>query len=262
MKKLVGLSVFMGLLILPGCLDTVEETTMNEDGSGVYTSIADMSKLLSIVVAMGGNDEKTKELQKLSMDTTMMLATMQDSSMQLTDEEKKLIEKGTARVIINMKDEKLTATFNIPFSKPADIPAINSFLKSSKANLLQKQMKNALPGGGQTNEDMDMFVGGGGGQPDISDYFDFTYERSKLKKKLNKEKYAKIEEDDSLKNLMEMGQMGMPVSFKTVINLPKPAKKAEGKGVILSDDKKRIIIEGTLEDFMEDASKFEYEIEF
>ena len=59
-----------------------------------------------------------------------------------------------------------------------------------------------------------------------------------------------------------MGQMGMPISFKTIINLPKPAKKAEGKGVKLSDDKKKITIEGTLDDFFEDPSQFEYEIEY
>ena len=47
-----------------------------------------------------------------------------------------------------------------------------------------------------------------------------------------------------------------------MINLPGPAKKAEDKGITLSDDKKKITIEGTLDDFMEDASTFEYEIEY
>ena len=50
--------------------------------------------------------------------------------------------------------------------------------------------------------------------------------------------------------------------MKTVINLPKPAKKAEGKGVKLSEDKKKILMEGTLDDFFEDGSYFEYNIEY
>jgi hypothetical protein len=59
-----------------------------------------------------------------------------------------------------------------------------------------------------------------------------------------------------------MAQMGMSVNMKTVINLPKPVKKAEGKGVKLSGDKKKITIEGTLDDFFEDGSYFEYNIEY
>jgi hypothetical protein len=59
-----------------------------------------------------------------------------------------------------------------------------------------------------------------------------------------------------------MASMGMTMNFKTIINLPRPAKKAEGKGIQLSNDKKKITIEGSLDDFLEDASKFEYEIEY
>ena len=44
----------------------------------------------------------------------------------------------------------------------------------------------------------------------------------------------------------------MSANMKTIFNLPKPAKKAEGKGVKLSDDNKKITIEGTLDDFFED----------
>jgi len=65
-----------------------------------------------------------------------------------------------------------------------------------------------------------------------------------------------------LKSMQEMAQMGMSVNMKTVINLPKPAKKAEGKGVKLSEDRKKITMEGTLDDFFEDGSYFEYNIEF
>ena len=59
-----------------------------------------------------------------------------------------------------------------------------------------------------------------------------------------------------------MAQLGMAINMKTIINLPKPAKKAEGKSLKLSDDKKKITMEGTLDDFFEDASYFEYDIEF
>ena len=268
MRKLIGLTAFVSLFLLCGCLDTIEETTLNEDGTGVYTNTADMSKIFAVINGMGGamgsDNEKLKDLEKIAVDTVMLLKDIQDSSSKLTAAEKKLIEKGTARLIMNYKQEKFTATYSIPFSKPADIIGINDLLKSSRGDIFEKQMKNALPGSGIGNdkdEDMAM-MGSGGGQPDINNYFDFTYERSKLKKKVNKERYANAKDDKDLQSLQEMGGMGMPVNFKTIINLPKPAKKAEGKGVKLSDDRKKITIEGTIEDFLEDASQFEYEIEF
>ena len=74
--------------------------------------------------------------------------------------------------------------------------------------------------------------------------------------------YANVENDKSLTSLKEMSQMGMASTMKTIFNLPRPAKKAEGKGVKLSDDRKKVTIEGTLDDFFEDATFFEYEIEY
>jgi len=264
MKRLIGFSVLIGSLILSGCLDTVEETTFNEDGSGVYSSTADMSKVFTMLGALGGggSNDKLKDIEKIAIDTIMMMKDMQDSTVKLTSEEKKLIEKGTVRVIMNYKEEKFTTTYSVPFSKPADILALNTLIKSSKGDVFQEQMKMALPNADKGSDDDMPMMGDGEGEPDLNGYFDITYEKSKLKKKINKEKYANVKDDKNLQTMMEMGQMGMPVNFKTVINLPRPVKKAEGKGVTVSENKKTITIEGTLDDFMEDPSKFEYEIEY
>jgi hypothetical protein len=96
----------------------------------------------------------------------------------------------------------------------------------------------------------------------LDQYYTSVYEKGKFTRKLNKEKYATVSDDKMLKSMQEMAQMGMTVNMKTVINLPKPAKKAEGKGVKLSQDKKKITMEGTLDDFFEDGSYFEYNIEY
>ena len=112
------------------------------------------------------------------------------------------------------------------------------------------------------DDDEDMPMGNEDGTPSISSYFQTTYEKNKMMKKVNKEVFAKLQDDESLKQVKEMSQMGMAMNLKTVINLPRPAKKAVGKGVTLSDDKKKVTIEGTLDDFFEDPSKFEYEIEY
>ena len=262
MKRLIGLSAVIGLFILSGCFDTVEETTINDDGSGKIVSSIDMGKMLSALSAMGG-DEKMKEVEKVNVDTTVFMKDIKDSVKSLTDTEKKLLEKGTAHLVMNIKEEKFSISFAIPFSKLSDVPAVHEALKKSNGKIMENMMSKVVPEDKKGNDDMDMSgMGDKEGTPDISDYFQTSYEKNKMTKKVNKEKFAKIDEDQSLKSLKEMGQMGMPVNFKTVINLPKPAKKANGKGITLSDDKKTVIIEGTLDDLFEDPSKFEYEIEY
>lgn len=262
MKRLIGLSAILGLFILSGCFDTVEETTINDDGSGKIVSTIDMGKMISALSAMGG-DEKMKEAEKINIDTTVFLKDVKDSVKSLTDAEKKLLEKGTGQIIMNMKEEKFSISFTIPFSNISDIPAVHGALKKSNGKIMKNIMSKIVPEEEKGKNDMDMEgMGDKEGTPDLSDYFQASYEKNKMTKKINKEKFAKVDEDKSLSSLKEMGQMGMPVNFKTVINLPKPAKKANGKGITLSDDKKKVTIEGTLDDFFEDPSKFEYEIEY
>lgn len=262
MKRLIGVFAIIGLTILSGCFDTVEETTLNDDGSGTVVSSIDMGKMFSALAAMGG-DEKMKEAEKISIDTTIQMKSIKDSIKNLSDVEKKLLEKGTAHLIMSIKDEKFSVSFTVPFLKPSEITAVHEVLKKSNGKIMEKVMEKIMPEEEKNKNGMDM--GGMGekdGTPDLSGYFQTTYEKNKLTKKINKEKFAKVDEDASLKSLKEMGQMGMPMSFKTVINLPKPAKKANGKGITLSDDKKTVIVEGTLDDFFEDPSQFEYEIEY
>ena len=65
-----------------------------------------------------------------------------------------------------------------------------------------------------------------------------------------------------MKSLQQVSEMGSPITANYVIDLPRPAKKAEGKAIKLSDDKKKITLTVTSDDFVNDPSKFEYHIEY
>jgi hypothetical protein len=56
--------------------------------------------------------------------------------------------------------------------------------------------------------------------------------------------------------------MGASVKYNYIINLPTTAKKVEGKSVKLSQDKKKVTLSVSSEDFFDDPSKFEYKIEY
>lgn len=260
MKKISWLIGVVILLMTTGCFETVEESSINDDGSGVFSSSMDMSKMIALAKNFGGDSKELKEAQTMKKDTVINLKDIKDSLQNLSPQEKKILDKATLKILMSIPDEQFTITFNFPYSRPADLETIASVLKKAKRDMVKNQLNGMVPGGEGSNQMGNM--GNDEGDSEISDYYICTYEKGHLTKKLNKEKYANLENDKSMKTLQEMGQMGMPVDFKTIINLPRAAKKAEGKGVKLSDDRKKVTIEGNLDDFFEDASKFEYNIEY
>ena len=266
MKKISWVACLFVLVVFSGCFDTLEEVTINENGSGTFVNTLDMGKLLGLAKTMGSGKDEMKDIDKLKMDTIIYLKDLKDSMKNLNAAEKNIAATGTLKIQVDANDDKMNFTFTFPFSKISEIDGIQGVLKKAKQDIIDDTMKKimgeengkneAMPGneeGDEKKEDMGT---------NIDAYYTSVYEKGKVTRKLNKEKYAHVEDDKSLKSLQEMAQLGMAMNMKTVINLPKPAKKAEGKGLKLSDDKKKITMEGTLDDFFEDASYFEYNIEY
>jgi hypothetical protein len=270
MKKLPCLFTIAALFVLSGCFDTIQESTINDDGSGVFVSTMDMGKLLGMVKMVAGEKDEMKEMDKMKKDTTIYLKDIRDSVKNLSEAEKKLMDKGSLKVIMNMPDEIFSMSFSFPYSQPADLATINGLLKKTKQNVMADQMDKLMGGdtsGTDKKDAMEHNLLLGDMKPDsniseVDDYYKYEYKKGKISKKLIKEKYAHVENDKTLASLKEMNQMGISSTMKTIFNLPKPAKKAEGKGVKLSSDRKKVTIEGSLDDFFEDASYFEYEIEY
>jgi hypothetical protein len=265
MKKINWLIVLGVLFISAGCFDTVEEISMDDKGGGVFVSTADMSSLMGMIKAFAGDKLKNDSLtddKKMKMDTLINLKDMKDSLGNLNADEKKLLEKATLKINMDIEGEKFTITFTFPYSRPADIVTIGGILKKTKNKLFTKQLDKMNPEG-KDNPTREMIgLDEEGNSFEVSDYFIQSYKYGYLSKKLNREMYAHVNSDSSLNGLKQMSQMGFNSSLKTIINLPKPAKKVGGRGVKLSDDRKKITIEGTIDDFFEDASLFEYEIEY
>ncbi|HEX6170618.1 MAG TPA: hypothetical protein VFZ33_13050 [Chitinophagaceae bacterium] len=266
MKKISWIAGLFMLVAFSGCFDTVDEFTIAENGSGTFVNSLDMGKVLGLAKTMGGGNDEMKEFEKMKVDTVVNLKDIKDSLKKLNDAEKKIAANGTLRIQIDGKEDKLNFTFTFPFSNASEIAPIHRVLKKAKEDVLDEIMTNLMGKGSNKNEELL-----GKGEDDeqseemganLDQYYTNVYEKGKFSRKLNKEKYANISDDKALKSMQEMAQMGMSISMKTVINLPKPAKKAEGKGVKLSDDKKKITMEGTLDDFFEDGSYFEYNIEY
>jgi hypothetical protein len=167
------------------------------------------------------------------------------------------VKKGSWSIKVNGDEEKFVSVLEYPFGKAEQINSINNALMTViETKLVDQVAKSGAPlppGMDQRKPEQ---------QSSIDDYFELKAANGKIEKKLKKEKYANVQNDQALMGLKNISGMGATVKYNYVINLPAPAKKVEGKSVKLSQDKKKITISLTSDDFFDDPSKFEYKIDY
>ena len=256
MKKIMLAVSLVFALALTGCFDIIQETTINNDESGVFKNTTDLSTMIGMakMAGAGGDLDQMGDAK----DTVISLAKLADSIPALSDNEKAILRTGSLHLQMNMKDEKLLVTFIFPYSDPATLSAMAPLLKKIRKEVVGGQM-DALAGKG---EDAKKVGEGVSETTEIEEFFDVVHTKGKLSRKINKERYSKVSEDEGLKSLKEMSQMGAPMTVKTILNLPRPATKVEAKGAEISADKKKITITATIDDLFDEPGKFEYLIEY
>lgn len=255
MKRILLVFLVVGSLWITGC-ETTREISLNKDNSGTLMTTMDMSGLLGMAKMSG----QSKELDKLNdevVDTTISLNAAADSLKDLTSEERALIRKGKLNLQMNAADEKLIVKTEFPFSNVGQIGKLDQLssrlIQQTFKKLASQNEGDSALGIGMTGADMP--------ERSIDDYFTTIYSKNTIEKKLNKEKYATVETDEGMKTLKEMSAMGVGNST-LIINLPRPVKKTEGKNIKLSDDKKKITITSSAEDFFDDGAALEFKIEY
>ena len=250
MKKISWLISLVSTLALASC-EMTQEITINKDGSGSLNNTSDMSSLVGMMKTMGG-DSMTK---MSNTDTTISLAGIADSIQGLTAQQKKIINQGRMKLTLNMKDEKLVTKASFPFEKLTDLQMLNAAMpKVSEAMSKKLTSGEQMPAGLPISDKMQI--------RSFDDFFDVTISNNVLSKSLDKAKYATVPNDEYMKSIQQLSSMGSPITANYVINLPRPAKKTEGKALKLSDDKKKVTITVSSDDFFDNPDKFEYRIEF
>jgi hypothetical protein len=254
MKKYLLLLLVSASLFIVGC-DTTKEISLNNDSSGTYVTTTDLSSLMGLAKMSGQNKEMEKVKDQV-MDTVIMMDKLADSIPSLTAEDKALVRKGKLFVNMNMPEEKFIMKMEFPFANTDQLGRLDKLTSRLVSETLSKEM-----GKGELSQGM------GGSEEDsmpkssMEDYFNTTYSKNIIEKKLNKEKYAMVGDDKTMQTMKQMSGMGSGTST-LIINLPRAVKKAEGKNVKLSEDKKKITISSSMDDFFDDASSMEFRIEF
>lgn len=254
-------------LMISGCLEIEESINLNDDGSGTLEIKTDMSELMAMLAMMGADKG-----DKINKDTVIAYKSYLDTAQSLTEAEKKLLHNATWTIKMNSDEGIMFMTLKAPFKNPGEVNQIMAVLqKWDNVDIMGEAMKGLAPdnstGGGMGMGEM------GGGKKSTGDmtkdYFFTKWEKGKLSKKLDAEKYKKIGKDEGLNSFKQMGEMAPgggdileKITVVTKFVLPKPAKKAEGKNIKLSTDKKTITISSPVSDIYTHPKNFEYEIEY
>ncbi|MEP7372817.1 MAG: hypothetical protein ABI675_05460 [Chitinophagaceae bacterium] len=253
MKKLLGLLLVGSAFVMTSC-ETTREISFNADGSGTMVTTTDMSGLIALAKMSG----QGKELEKAdkALDTTINLDKMIDSLPDLSAEEKTLARKGKLGLNIDMGEEKLVTKLHFPFSDAKEINKLNELSAKVMEQTMKKQMDGGAGGDAPPIPTDEMPKGS------MDEYFTTTYSKGVIEKKLIAAKYDSVANDKGMQTMKEMAGEGMPMNTTLIFNLPRPAKKAEGKNVKLSEDKKKVTILSSVDDFFDDATKLEFRIEY
>jgi hypothetical protein len=255
MKKfLLLIALTLTTLFFTGCMETTEELTIAADGSGTYNVGMDMSGLFDMMDMMKSMDTsinaETKKLQQ--MDTVVALRDFTDTASHLSAEEKALLKNAKMKMKVNEAAKEFKMELNFPFTKISDVQKLMQLSqKSSGGNVMQNMLGNPLGAEGG-NEQM----------PGISSFYDMVINGNVVERKLNKEKYSELQQNEQLKGAQMAGDMLESIKFNTVIRLPRPAKKVSGTRAQLSADKKTLTLKGNMQDLFQDPEALTYRIEY
>lgn len=245
--------------LLIGCLDSQEDVTIKDDGSGVYKNSVDMSGLFDMLQMAAMMDtsanSQLKQLSDKNVDSTFSLGSFADSSSKLTAEEKALLKNGTVHLNINQQNKVFKIDMTYPFKKVEDLQKILELQKSSKGfNPFKQAGENpALAGlGGDSEGDM--------GSP--LDGIDIIYKNGLIERKVDPKKADSTKKNGANSQLQNMGEMLDGVTFSTVIHLPRAVKSSSGEKISLSDDKKTVRMKYSLSDMMKNPKSLEFKVQY
>ncbi|NJM80867.1 MAG: hypothetical protein HC854_16910, partial [Flavobacterium sp.] len=131
-KRLL-IPAFLLILLLSGCFEVVQETTVKANGSGVFTTQIDMSALMEMLGQMGAEGD-----EKIEADTSVGFSALLDSVQELTPEEKTLLKDATAHIQASSTSNKLVIAISAPFTKIEEIDRIKSAI--GKVDAVSKAM--------------------------------------------------------------------------------------------------------------------------
>lgn len=262
---------FASMTTFTGCIDIVEEMFLNKDGSGKYTMRMDMSGVMSMIKMMGEmedimpdedeeGEENTEEgeaeeedgfdaMMEEGADTTMYLKDASPDLLKQFEDNPGFADKVNMRMNVDPDEGVFLMDFNLDFANMDDI---DYFFKN-----FDKIMGMMDDGEDEESSELDMLGMGGGmgadsplgglmGGDGLTRYFDLT-KRTLVRRDAPPQE---MQEDMGAEEMQMMEMMFGEAKYKMIYHMPGKIKKMTNKDATLSADKKTVILEGNLMDYM------------
>lgn len=255
-----GLLVCFSMLLV-SCLDTEEKIVIKSDNSGVYSLSIDMSKMIAMAKQMG-ESESGKMPDKI--DSTIYFKHFVDTAKALSQKEKEMLRDGLVHMKLDEAASKMNVEFSFPFKNISQLPELRSsyFAALDKLNISKKLQKGDA---GDDDEDKPSDMAGSKEilTPAATDAYIFKAAPGKISNSLAPDKQkVNILPDSTMQMMQQMTAFMGDASYKTIVVLPKPAKKYTGTKPELSADKKTVTFTNNLTDLMETPSLAEFNVEY
>jgi hypothetical protein len=260
MKQLKFIIAILSVCVFSSCVTIDERIAIDNNNGGDYSLSVDLSKLLQTMQSMGASSDTTYKNKK--MDSVIALKGYIDTAKELTPAEKALYRNSTLAVKIDMPNNVLKLKLNCPFTNLNDLAVIkkNLFEVISKLDVTKAAENSVTQGGNALPQGTVLSTQ----SSPISQFFTFVATPGKISYTINdKAGLTKALASDSMQQIKQMSMFMGDFAYNTVIVLPKAAKKFNGPGSSISDDKKTITFKRTFGDITSDTPEIlEYKIDY
>ena len=245
MKKLVVFGLLLSVsLLLSGCINVIEELTLNKSGKGLYSITIDMSSILQLgslkdLMNQAGADadaQKKLGMDKMEKDTTIYFKDM-PADLKAQTGDAKFWDKAKMTMKMSESEKKLVMQMSLDFDKMEDI---EFFYK----NLGTVMKEGAGEMGGMPTE----------GLTPAGVAFKLA------KKSLTRLPTPKAENQPSGEDMEMMKMFLGTAKYTTIYNLPNRVKKVKMANAKI--DGNTVTVENSMLDIMEGKAKLEGQISF
>lgn len=257
MKNLKRLLAAFLIISLAGCFEIEEKVDIKSNGSGQLQVNTDMSQLLGMMEQYLGKDEMDKQMPSKSVDTTVLMKDLVDTSKTMSAENKALFREGKMHLKFDMGEKVFKAEMNFPFSSLANLQKLYNAMNDGSLNTAN--LFRGLTSGKAENNDA------GGNAPEMNQFnsiYDFEVKDGLISRKLNEAKWKDLQASPEFSQMKQTSTMGIQMPYTLAINLPRPVKKVDNALATLSPDKKTVTIKYNLTDVFQNPEKFEYTIAY
>lgn len=244
-------------VLFSACLDTVEEMTIRENGSGQVNTKMDMGGMLEMAKGMMAGEELSDMEMQRSIDTVIMMHTLTDTASNLSPETKALFKNAELRMKMDMSKNIFKVDMMYPFKDLKELNQLQSAIREGGGimNALKSMPGEKLDAPSEDMEGMDNLASPG-------NIYDIVVTNNRYSKTVNKAKLKTLLDNPKMEEAK--GMMGMMGDMKatTIVHLPRAVKSVSNAEATLSADKKTVTLKYNIFDIFDAPEKAELTIDY